>query len=283
MGYATRRRASSSAASARSVRTPGRAQHAPAPAEADQATVVGPFRVRPQLRAHPFQLVHVLAELDQVPAGAFGFDAGLGDQHRLLPPVTAGLVRAPLAVAMQPWPGASQPAPDRVRWPPTTIAPAAPTGPTFAWSMACCCMTATLGRGGRGRNAPWGELLRPHPVQAGPPTGGFPAASAEAPPSVLLSSTLTGHKRLAARSSCGASPHRDRRRPTRRSPAVTTRGRCRPTDGAAIAWTTDGRRQLEPLPPTCRLSPAPGPDRHEHPRPCYWRSTLPGFSTYGIG
>jgi hypothetical protein len=47
-------------------------QRASAPAEADHPAVVGPFGVRPQLRARLPRLVHVLAELEEVPAGAFG-------------------------------------------------------------------------------------------------------------------------------------------------------------------------------------------------------------------
>jgi hypothetical protein len=84
-----------SGASVRSVNTPGRARSVHRPqAEADHPAVVGPFGVRPQLRARLPRLVHVLAESEEVPAGAFGFDAGLGDQHRLFPPVTSGLVYA---------------------------------------------------------------------------------------------------------------------------------------------------------------------------------------------
>src|SRR6266545_5274055 len=75
-------RLSSSGASARRVSTPrsARSVHRPQ-AKPDHALLIRPFDVRP----HPWvglrHKLDVAAELDEVPAGAFGFHAGLGDQH----------------------------------------------------------------------------------------------------------------------------------------------------------------------------------------------------------
>jgi hypothetical protein len=60
------------------------AQGASAPAEADHPLIIGALRLGLHLRALPGKLADVSAELRQVPAGAFGFNAGLGAQHRLL-------------------------------------------------------------------------------------------------------------------------------------------------------------------------------------------------------
>ena len=73
----------------------------PAPAETGHPAVVGPFYV------HLLRVAVVSTELYQVPAEAFGFDAGLVDQHRFSSPVTSVLMHAPSTVEAELWPGAS--------------------------------------------------------------------------------------------------------------------------------------------------------------------------------
>jgi len=57
--------------------------HRPRPKLAHSA-VIGPFDVRIHLGMR-LRLVVKVAELDEVPAEALRFDAGLGDQHRFFP------------------------------------------------------------------------------------------------------------------------------------------------------------------------------------------------------
>jgi hypothetical protein len=51
------------------------------PFEGDDPAVLGPFDSRLHLGVCFRNLLHVSAELDQVTAGAFGFDAPFGGQH----------------------------------------------------------------------------------------------------------------------------------------------------------------------------------------------------------
>jgi hypothetical protein len=59
-------------------------QRALAPADADHPAVIRPFDVRLHLWVCLRHKVDVPAELDEIPAGALRFDAGLGYQHRVV-------------------------------------------------------------------------------------------------------------------------------------------------------------------------------------------------------